>query len=252
MIDLIRTCTQRVTAASLIIDAGANIGGYTHTFVEHTPARAIHAFEAIPALAKRVAERFKDEPRVSVFAQGLSDHAYTEPEMSVYEAWTLEVPGKSPRGPSLGALEEVGATFFPVEFTTVDAHMDRVVASSQITWGRFLGDVHTAPWTPPVHCLKLDVDGFEHRVLLGATRLLKRARPLVLLEVGYLIADKGDSIAAFLTDIYDRWKYVLVTQAGEVWATEAAAREKYPYHTTHDVAMLPKEQLARGQIRLVD
>lgn len=249
-IDLIRTCTQRVTPASLIIDAGANIGGYTHTFVEHTPARAIHAFEAIPALAARVAERFKDEPRVSVFAQGLSDRAYTEPEMSIYEAWTLEVPGKSPRGPSLGAIEQVGATFFPVEFTTLNQHVETFETDvCRPLDGRILPR-HYPRLT--IDCLKLDVDGFEHRVLCGATRLLKRDRPLVLLEVGYLIEDKGDSISAFLSDIYDQWGYVLVTQAGEVWQTERQAREHYPYHTTHDVAMLPREQLARGQIRLVD
>lgn len=246
--DLIKTCTQFVRPDSLILDCGANIGGYTHTFVQHTPARSIHAFEAIPSLAEKVRQRFQDEPRVTVFAQGLSDHAYREPEMSIYEAWTLEVPGKSPRGPSLGAIAEAGVTFFPVEFTTVDGHLAKYgywcpEGNHPITACRSV--------QLSVPFLKLDVDGFEYRVLQGAEDLLRRDRPLVLLEIGYLIADKGDDIHTFLREIY-RWGYLLVTQDETVWPDWETAVRQYPYHTTHDVAMLPKERWDAGEIRLID
>lgn len=202
-----------------MLDLGANVGGYTSAMLELKGI--IHAFEACPKLAVGMRERFKNEPRVTVFQQGVSDHIYTETGLTVFNAWTLGKAGQpNKRHVSPGAIELVGAEPFDVEFTTVDAH------------------VHGAM---PVDFIKLDVDGYELRALKGAEKTIMQFRPNILIELGHIVEDIGDSNTELLAFIYHHLRYRLYDQEGQEMVFVEAPRW-FPFSTTKDFAMIPYER----------
>lgn len=229
--DFLQTLQQSCRPDHLRLDIGANLGGYTYLMRQHGPG-VILAFEPVPSLAEQVRVRFADDPDIQVIPCGVSDRVYTDDGFSILEAWTVAKPEDSRRGFSLGALAEAGLTAddrFSVHFTTVDAAVQ--------TWAGTL-----APPTPfpVVDFLKIDVDGYEFRVLRGATQTLLRDRPPILIEIGYLIGDLGDSIPDMLAYIYTTLEYRLLLQDGTRLALADWTRW-YPHGTTFDVAMVPAE-----------
>lgn len=219
--DFIKTLAARSRPESLMLDIGANVGGYTHTLLQHKGI--IHAFEPCPVLAEGIAKRFKDEPRVTVFRNGVSDRIYRENGLTVFEAWTLGKAGApNKRGLSLGALEMVGNDPFSVDFTTVDDHM----RSSHV------------PANMPVDFMKIDTDGHDLRVLKGAENTILQWRPNILIELGYLIDDVGDSIEEYVNFIHSGLGYCLYAQSGELLPFQTW-KNWYPFNTTFDVAMIP-------------
>lgn len=218
--DLIRSLASRSTDHSLILDIGANVGGHTNIFLEYRGF--IHAFEPCPVLAIGMLERFKNEPRVTVFQQGVSDHRHTEKGLTVFEAWTLgkaDAPNK--RGPSLGALDLVGKEPFDVSFTTIDDHVHGMMQ---------------------VDFIKLDTDGYELRALKGGMKTILQYRPNILIELGYLIEDVGDSIEEFMLLIFRGLAYRIYDDQGKPMDA-LKWRSWYPFNTTRDYAMVPCERL---------
>lgn len=220
-INLLSLLQSKTTDTSLKLDVGANIGGYAFLMLDH-PGR-IHAFEPIPQLAQEVARRFADEPRVEVFECGVSNHEFVDSGYAVFEAWTLDKPGRAVRGRNAESLERFGEQTFTIAFVTIDMHLGRQ--------GR-----------PRVDFIKLDTDGYEFRVLKGAQQTLLRDRPTLLMEFNYMVADIGDSIPEMLWWIYKKLHYVVLTADGEVrdhdyWLTH------YPMNTTFDVGLIPAERL---------
>lgn len=222
--DFIRTLAARSTDQSLMLDVGANVGGYTNTMLEHKGI--IHAFEPCPALAAGMKERFKNEPRVLVYQYGVSNRIYREDNLTVYEAWTLGKAGEpNKRGTSLGALEMVGNTPFAVDFITIDAHLaNRMVCR-----------------LASVDFMKVDTDGHDYRVLQGALETIRQFRPNILIELGYLVEDVGDSNTEMLWFIFHILKYRIYDQEGRECKLEDAPRW-FPHNTTRDYAMVPAER----------
>lgn len=207
------------------LDIGANEGGYAALFLEKGASRVV-ALEPGPRLAAGLRQRFADRPEVTVRQVGISDRVGHLSGVKFHNCWTLARPGEFDNrlhAVSPGAEDVEGAGLFDVALTTVD----EIVESAGLS---------------DVGFIKIDVDGYEARVLRGARQTLTRQRPPIMIELSYLIHDLGDSVPAFINEIYSSG-YVVVTMAGEV-ATAAQVLDGFPWHTSFDVLMLPAE-LAR-------
>ena len=53
-----------------------------------------------------------------------------------------------------------------------------------------------------VHFIKLDVDGYEQKVIRGAANILARFRPTLLIELShYTLAEVGDSLGDLVSQL---------------------------------------------------
>lgn len=233
--DFLRTCLEPVKAdpSLLLLDIGANVGGHTWLMRQHCPGHEIHCFEPIPALYEGLVRRYLDDPNIQVYLMGVSDQVGEIPGVAVHEAWTLVPPAEAKRGRNALSLERDGEGTFDMLTTTVDAFLSGGTDENDGLRCGFL---------------KIDTDGYEARVLRGADQTLRRDRPTLLIEFGYLISDLGDSIEAMLDHIGDL-NYAVFNGAGQrLWLADW--RAWYPCETTWDVALLPVERLA--EIQLLD
>ena len=145
------------------LDVGANIGAIALPFAAARPQARVVAIEAHRKIAHILA------------ANALSNHLMNVEVFNVAAgeaAGTIEIPM-----PPLEALENVGAA------SLYDKHeaMERV---------RMATLDELAP--PAVRFVKVDVEGFEPRVLQGAPRLLDEVRPLWLVEAA---RDRPNAVA---------------------------------------------------------
>jgi FkbM family methyltransferase len=146
------------------IDGGANVGGHTIPMAKLVaPNGHVFAFEPIAQLAERNRER--------VQALGLSA------VVSVYELALADFEGESPfilatnrRG--LMGMSGLRERFYPnrAEMTLTETRvsittLDRIV-----------------PVSANISFIKLDLEGGELHALQGATRILKRDRPIIVFE----------------------------------------------------------------------
>lgn len=197
------------------LDIGANEGGYTASMLEHGMEK-VHAFEPVPNMAAKLQNRFRNDPRVFCNAVGVSDYPGRLEGVTVLEAWTLGKPG-------LGGLsvcpDYKNTPPFSVDLVTIDDYLAGT----------------------PVGVIKLDVDGYEHKVLAGAHRTLNRWRPPILCEFSCYIAKVSGSSEAFVRMI-THLKYVTVTADGSaVFKTWEQISPHYPHHSSFNVMLLPEE-----------
>lgn len=138
------------------IDIGASIGSYTVHLLNHS--RKCYAFEprpdAVAYLVQRLAAR--SNPRLHVEAVALSDHTGdAQLRVLVDDAGRSSIEKANP-------VEQLGV----VKVLTVPM--------------RRLDDYDAIE---PVGCIKIDVEGHEDAVLRGATRILLRDHPSLIIEI---------------------------------------------------------------------
>jgi FkbM family methyltransferase len=123
----------------MMIDAGANVGDWTALALASSPSVQVHAFEASPAVAAELGQRFQSEPRATIVpaALGAAPGTATLHVNERISSVTSFVP--SPDSPTT-----------PVEVTVQQG--DRYLAA--------VGIEH-------VDYLKVDVEGFDFEVLQG-------------------------------------------------------------------------------------
>ncbi len=159
-----------VAPGATCVDVGAAHGLYTWSFAALAgPSGSVHAVEALPGRGRVLdaGARLLGAASVTVHHAALGERAGAA-VMSVPVRSAVTVPGRAfltdgARG--LGANEEFGRhRELPVQVTTID---DLVAG-----WGLERVDV-----------IKADVEGAELAVLRGAREVLRRDRPVLLLEV---------------------------------------------------------------------
>jgi FkbM family methyltransferase len=206
-----------------VIDVGANVGKYTDVFLREG-ASSVIAIEPGPVLASKLRTKYADEPRVIVRQEGLSNAPGMLYGVKFHNCWTLARPGEFGdrlSWTSPGAEEHEGTGVFDVALTT----LDEVVRREQVTDLAFV---------------KIDVDGYEDRLLRGAEHVLTVLRPAMMIELSYLIQELGDDVREFVRNIYAH-DYILTSMAGEP-ATEDDVMAQFPWHTSFDVMMVPVDR----------
>ena len=170
----------------VVFDVGAHAGHFTKLFAGMCPQGHVHAFEpgtyALSVLYKMRAVRRLSN--VTIHPIGLGDADDTA---------TLAVP-----------LKQSGSVGFGLSFIGDRAATVRPTMAESVTVRR-LDDVVEERGISRVDFIKVDIEGSELRMLLGAERTLRRFRPTLLLEVvdDYLTrrGDSSEDLARYLKDL---------------------------------------------------
>lgn len=196
------------------VDAGANDGGYTHTLAVH--GFEVHAFEPVPSEFAKCLEKHKDNPKVICNNLGLSDREEVIENVTVMAAWTIGRPEDGTGLATSPGFREKPR--FDMRTTTLDRYLD----------GKDIG------------LFKLDVDGYEPKVLAGAAETIARCKPPILCELSCSIHKLGKHPAEFCNNIF-AMGYSIWSMDGEMECTTwEQVQPFWPYHSSFDVMLLPR------------
>lgn len=161
----------------VVVDGGANKGRVAARFLAALPGCRVEAFEPQPGLARKLAKRFADEPRLTVHAVALGEAAAVLP-LTVMSRPTLS---------SLFAPTGIHEKYADQELTQT-AVVEAPVARLDAVLGR--ADV-----------IKLDLQGYELPALRGASGLLGGVTAVVAEAALYPLYDGQallDELEAYL------------------------------------------------------
>lgn len=164
---------MRDRSFNTVFDIGANTGEWSHALISALPSATVYAFEPSPGTFDLLAASSNDDPRINVNCLALSDQC-GEIQFRDYGA-----------GSGLNSIvsddvvHELPSSTYRVPVTTGDDYC-RTKDISNIDF------------------LKIDVEGFELKVLKGFQRLLSFGSiKLIQFEYGYANGLHGDTLKAF-------------------------------------------------------
>jgi FkbM family methyltransferase len=148
-----------ISKPGAVFDIGANLGEYTYVLEKTVGPRRTYSIEPIPQLSAKLTRLF---PEVKVLNLALSDTAGTQslkiPIIDGNPVWsrsTLE---------QFSEAGETGSIFEQVRLQTLDSLCEEINVRD-------------------VAFIKIDVEGHEQKVLNGATKVMARCHPVLLVEI---------------------------------------------------------------------
>lgn len=139
-----------------ILDIGANIGIVCLPIAKQYPNYQVHAFEAQMYVARMLEEniRLNDLSNISVHAYALGEKTHT---ISIAH-------------PKYNEAENIGA-FSLDPYVREQSEIARGAGEFETIPVKILDDIN---FEQPIRCIKLDVEGYEERILLGGLNTLKK------------------------------------------------------------------------------
>lgn len=194
-----------------VLDIGANIGAHTLPLARCvSPAGKVIAFEPTAYAYNKLRQNVSLNPPLAGLIQAeqimLVDSEETQVKPQLYSSWQIHNAVANTHPKHGGRLmDTTGAC---------NMTLDRFVAEHK------LGDISL---------IKMDVDGHECQVLRGARELLRRDKPILLMEImPYGLEEAGASLDEFLA-IVSAHGYKLYELDGRTpLPTDNSIREKIP------------------------
>lgn len=152
----------RLKPDAVCVDIGCNKGKVLDPMRQAAPGGRFFAFEPIPHLYRLLEAKYRSDPRVRLFNVALSASNGSAPFFVNQTDFGLSGLSSRP-----GRVEQAGLTRIEVPVRTLDS---------------VLGKHH-------VDFIKIDVEGAEFDVLVGARAILAASHPLILFEFGLGGAD---------------------------------------------------------------
>ena len=143
------------------IDAGANLGNWTAELFEYLPTAKVFAFEPSESAFEKLQARFATDRRVSTVNVALGK----DNKSSILYA--------DKGGSGLGSLTKRRVQHFDIEFS----HREVVEINTLDSW------ISQNKIVSPPNILKMDVEGHEYDLLLGATETIKNIK-IIQFEFG--------------------------------------------------------------------
>lgn len=169
---------QTLNKNSVAIDVGAHKGEVLDLMLKYAPNGKHFAIEALPHLAQALKDKYKN---TVVFQNALSDK-----KGKVHFNFVKNAPAYSGLKQREYAIANPDIEQIEVEMTLLD---------------------DLIPEKTPITLIKIDVEGAEYQVLLGATRILKESKPLVIFEFGLGASDRYGTSPQMILDFFNRFDY---------------------------------------------
>ncbi|MGQ9865397.1 MAG: FkbM family methyltransferase [Pseudanabaenaceae cyanobacterium] len=187
------------------VDVGAHVGSLLAEALQRAPEGQHFAFEPLPDCFARLQQEFGDRPNVHLYNCALADEAGTT--TFVHVVTNPAFSGLRPRQYFRGSEASLETS---VEITVPVQRLDEVIPPDvKITW------------------LKIDVEGGEKQVLLGAKRLLQRDRPYVVFEHGLGAADWYGTTPEMIWDLFTECTLAVSTLERWLQGQEPLDREGF-------------------------
>lgn len=211
--------TETIQGCNVVMDIGANIGGMFLSFIGNN-VKEVHAFEPVPVAYDKMISNYGRDSRLVPSMTGMSDMPGRITGATVYNAWTLLPKGSC----SIDVASEFkDEPTFDFELTTVDIYCS-------------LSNIKP-------DFLKIDVDGYELRVLKGAVKTIAERRPPILFELSYLPSLIGDNCEELCKFIFDSGYVVVTMDCKVVVRNWLDLIERFPWRSSFDVMLMPKEKI---------
>lgn len=203
------------------LDIGANIGDYTKLMLD-SGAKSIICFEPGKNCFNTLKELYNNNNRVTnIYNYGLSDIKTTLKNVTWLNAWVIGNPNELHLPVSPGACNIEGYELVDIELDTLD--------------NIFYGNIDD------YNFWKIDVDGYDFKVLKGGINLIKKNRPIIYIELSYYYdIIPGSSINDFFNFIIEN-NYIFFTADGN-YASIEYIKQEFPYHSSCDVFLCPIEK----------
>jgi FkbM family methyltransferase len=157
--------------APIIIDGGAHRGGAVDALSRFFPGATFHCFEPDPTLGMELSRRFASRQRVHVVRAALGERAgKAQLNINASRPTNSLLPASESLQPDLKALSQL-VERVEVDIVTIDEYCRANAIDS-------------------VDVVKLDLQGFDYRALLGAAEILASAK-VVVVEVLFMEIYKG-------------------------------------------------------------
>lgn len=167
--DTTRAIKSILRPGMTVLDIGANIGAHTLPMAKCVgPEGRVIAFEPMASAQKKLNTNMGLNAFTNIFVEkiALSNETYTGPA-GFRTSWDMYGPNAD------GVVPEEIVTF---------QQLDKYVEIQKLS---------------TVDFIKLDVDGFEYKVLEGGVETLKRFKPVLSMELGnWTLARQGDTLEA--------------------------------------------------------
>jgi len=148
-----------VKYGDIAIDIGANFGLYTDRLARLVgPGGTVYAFEPHPDYGRALKRMAATHGNIKLFDSALSD----KPGRAHLSVPTVDGERAAPMSSLQSRPDAPGTETVQVSLTTLEA-----VAGSLSS----------------IRFIKCDVEGHEHEVLIGAREVLRRSKPVLLIEV---------------------------------------------------------------------
>ena len=214
--DVFKICKDKVC-----LDIGANEGGVTESILNNG-AKKVYCFEPGKKLCKMIEDRYKGNDKVVLIQTGLSDEIKILKNVTYLNAWVLGNPNEIKLPVSPDACNIEGYELFDVPLNTVDNYFKD--SDEEIGY------------------MKIDVDGYDYKVLKGSQTIINKYRPIIFIELSlYYDMIEGSSVQDFLNFVTTN-NYIFISVDGHIRSAEFVKQE-FPYHSSCDVFLCPAEKI---------
>lgn len=175
---------DHIKAGMNVVDVGANFGWFTLIMAKCvTETGQVHAFEPEPSFFQRLVNHLS----LNFSLGNICDNNVTLYDMALSDdlcaRWIAKNPG--PYHSSANVIENGNAESTLIRCVPFDA-----------VWDESL----------PLHFIKIDVDGYELKVLKGATQSIRKHRPRMVIEI------QNDADARDIVQLLESWNYNFKTE----------------------------------------
>ena len=220
--DFVHTIFNQYCKGQIVFDLGATEGDYTQIALDNGAIK-VYAFEPGAVSCAQMRTTFANDNRVIIEQCAVSDEITILKNVTWLNSWCLGRPSEIDLPVSPGACDIEGYDLVDIATITLDDYMNKNNVNK-------------------VGIFKLDIDGYEHKALRGATRLLDEDRPLILMELSFYVDKIEKNSVPLFIELLKNKNYQFVTHDGYLCSPELVLQE-YPWHSSCDVILIPNEQL---------
>lgn len=203
----------------LIFDVGANVGYMSLVLAKAFKQSNVHSFEptsfALKKLKKNISLNPDLESRINVIQSFVSDVDSENSSLTAYSSWDLSTK-------TLAKHDIHGG---------ISKSTDGV---GELTLDQYSKSIQAYP-----DLIKIDTDGYEHKVFSGMEEILKRAQTIIVFEVGqYLLKEQNVEFGYFLEKL-PKNKYQLIDTQSNQEVTLQNFKTIIPKFGTTDLIAIP-------------
>jgi FkbM family methyltransferase len=181
-------CLDLIKDGDTVVDAGANVGGFSVLTAHAYPKSKIYSFEPTPMTFAALNENTKEYPNVTRFNAGLGETVGTRK----FVVSAIGTAGNHFFDGFEGRLLQSGDKEITVNLTTIDETMKGA----------------------KVDFIKIDAEGYEAQIIEGAKETIRKWRPILHLSAYHRDGDI-EKLPAMLKSMVPEYQFVPFKNYGE-------------------------------------